>query len=85
MRTTKAELHALAARINEYRAQLGLSGNYVVRYAYDRPRLEKLDNSDERGGAVNISPRLPPGELAQWMHAYLDGMNAARRELVGEF
>ena len=85
MRTTKAELHALADKINSYRAQLGLSGNYVVRYAYDRPRLEKLQNSDETGGSANISPRLPPGELAQWMHAYVDGMDAARRELVGEF
>ena len=81
--TTKADLYRLQDAINNYRIQLGLSGNYVVRYAYGKPRLEKNDRADETGGSSYISPRLPPGQLLEWMHAYLAGMDASRVEKVG--
>jgi hypothetical protein len=49
---------------------------YRIAYAYGRPRLERA------GGSVDVSPRLPAGELAQWMRAYLDGIDAELLKLL---
>lgn len=81
-RTTKAELEVLATVINN---RLGLWSRtpdhglvaderaYFVQYAYGQPRLMR------DGGAVDVSPRLPAGQLADWMRAFLDGIDAAER------
>lgn len=67
-RTTRAELDWLVRRINA----LDPGRDYAVQYAYGRPRLMR----DE--GSVDVSPRLPAGELARWMQAYIAGIEAAR-------
>jgi hypothetical protein len=66
-------LDELADLINR---RLGeLSGTYFVQFAYGRPRLFRS------GGAVEVSPRLPTGELAQWMRAYISGIEAAQEAM----
>lgn len=69
-RTTRAELEELAALIN---SRLG-GGDYAIGYAYGSPRLER------DGGAVDVSPRLPAGQLADWMRAFLAGIDAMLRK-----
>jgi hypothetical protein len=73
-RTTAADLDELARIINR---ALGLTDRpddaYDVEYAYGRPRLYRA------GGSREVSPRLSTGELAEWMRAYIDGIDAARR------
>jgi hypothetical protein len=75
-RTTRAQLDELAEIINR---RLDLAGDraYTVEYAYGRPRLERA------GGSVDVSPRLPAGELAQWMRAFMGGMDATRSPYRG--
>ena len=72
-RTTRAELDTLAAIIDN-RLHVP-DGTHQIGYAYGRPRLER------NGGSVDVSPRLPTGELAQGMRAYLAGMDAAERRM----
>jgi hypothetical protein len=45
---------------------------YTIEYAYGRPRLMRAH------GSVDVSPRLSTGELAQWMRAFVAGIDAAR-------
>ena len=67
-RATRAELDQLATIIDK---ALGLPpGTYHIQSAYGRPRLFR------NSGSVEVSPRLPSGRLAQWMHAYIGGINA---------
>ena len=70
MRTTRADLDELARIINTY---LGTPGEYFVQYAYSQPRLFRED------GAREVSPRLPAGQLALWMQAFIKGIDAGRR------
>lgn len=65
-RTTNRELDDLARLAGE------LSGDptLFIGHAYGRPRLES------HGGAFEISPRLSAGDLAMWIHAYIDGIGA---------
>jgi hypothetical protein len=65
-RTTRQELDDLAAMINR---RLG-ADDYAIGYAYGSPRLER------DGGARDVSPRLPAGQLADWMRAFLAGIDA---------
>ena len=44
-----------------------------IGHAYGRHRLES------HGGAFDISPRLPAGELFEWMYAYAQGIGAIER------
>jgi hypothetical protein len=67
-RTTRAELDELAAMIDD-RLRLP-DGTHRIGYAYGRPRLER------NGGSVDVSPRLPTGDLATWLYAYLAGIAA---------
>ena len=46
--------------------------DYFVQYAYGRPRLMR------QGGSIDVSPRLPAGQLADWMRAFLAGIDASR-------
>lgn len=43
--------------------------DFEVEWAYGAPRL--MANR----GSRDVSPRLPSGELLQWMHAFFDGYN----------
>ena len=57
--TTRADLDQLARMID-----LALSlppGSHAIEYAYGSPRLVR------DGGSVDVSPRLPAGELARWV------------------
>lgn len=66
-RTTKQDLHELARVISNATGE-----PYTVEWAYDRPRLYR------QGGSVEVSPRLPPGQLSEWMQAYLKGLLTPR-------
>jgi hypothetical protein len=68
-RTTRATLDELAGIINR-RLYLIPSEAVEIEYAYGSPRLVR------KGRSVDVSPRLPAGELAQWMRAYIEGMDA---------
>jgi hypothetical protein len=80
MRTTRANLdglcdiinHALLCEPGTPCTALDPDKAYRVEYAYGRPRLVRA------GGSVDVSPRLPTGALADWMRAYIAGINAAR-------
>lgn len=80
MRTTRADLdglcniinHALLCEPGTPCTALDPDRAYTVEYAYGRPRLYR-----DRG-SVEVSPRLPAGELAQWMRAFIAGIDAAR-------
>lgn len=69
MRTTRRELEQLAKTINIALAQ---KDEYFVQWAYGQPRLMRA------GGSVEVSPRLPSGQLAQWMRAFYAGVWAGR-------
>ena len=65
MRTTRADLDQLAAIITNVTGE-----PHEVTYAYGRPRLFR------KGGSVEVSPRLPTGDLALWMRAFIAGAYA---------
>jgi len=69
MRTTRRELEQLAKTINIALAQ---KDEYFVQWTYGQPRLMRA------GGSVEVSPRLPSGQLAQWMRAFYAGVWAGR-------
>ena len=79
-RTTRRELDELANIINHALlcapgvrcVDLDPERAYRIEYAYGRPRLVRA------GGSVDVSPRLPAGELSQWMRAFLGGIEAGR-------
>lgn len=81
-RTTRADLDLLVARINHALlckpgvrcVDLDPAVAYRVEYAYGRPRLMRA------GGSVDVSPRLPAGQLADWMRAFIAGIDAGRYE-----
>lgn len=86
MRATKSMLERRIALINN---MLGLpnepyqpdrdangglvtnAGVYYLGGAYGGYRLERMC---EGGGATDISPRLPKGQLADWINAYINGI-----------
>lgn len=49
--------------------------HYAIEYAYGRPRLGL---TDAKGCWRDVSPRLPSGQLAEWMWAYLKGVEDGR-------
>jgi hypothetical protein len=72
--TTRKELEHLAEMIDR---RLSLpEGTHDVEYAYGRPRLVS------NGGSKDVSPRLPAGQLEDWMRAYLGGIEAALASVV---
>lgn len=68
-RITKRDLDGLCDTIKD---TLG-DDSYSVEYGYGKPRLYRQNGSRE------VSPRLPSGELYQWMWAYLEGIRDADR------
>lgn len=70
-RTTAAELDALARIAGRQDGQ-----TYTVEYAYGRPRLFRA------GGSVEVSPRLPKGDLARCVNATGSGLVDAIRATV---
>jgi hypothetical protein len=85
---TKAHLQAIVDRINRacgapmepytydgirYHAQ---PGNYHLDWAYGQPSLVRMSNTD--GGVRTIIGRCSKRELAERMHAFLDGIDAAK-------
>ena len=67
-RTTKAELDQLTQIIN---STVGTDGfEYSLENSYGQNRLIR------NGGSVSVSPRLPAGQLAEWMRAFLAGSSA---------
>jgi len=66
-RTTGAELDTLAGIASRAAGQ-----PFTVEYAYGSPRLMARD------GSVDVSPRLPRGELAEWIRAFIAGQSSMR-------
>ena len=50
--------------------------DFRIGCAYGGWRLER------KGGSVDVSPRLPKAQLYDWMHAFLDGVDYAAREML---
>lgn len=71
-RTTTRELDLLAKLAGELAGDTSM----FIGHAYGHPRLES------HGGAFEVSPRLPAGELATWIHAYIEGIGARERAEV---
>lgn len=71
--TTRAELDQLAVIVNNALGAEALDDNYYIQGAYGRVRLVRAE------GSVEVSPSLTKGELAMWIHAFLDGIFAATR------
>jgi hypothetical protein len=71
-RTTPKMLENVCAMINK---QLG--GDHSIQWAYGRPRLLRANQS------VDVSPRLPSGQLLEWLYAYLEGAAAYERKENG--
>ena len=57
---------------------VGNVGNYHINYDYGQPRLHRMSN--HRGGVESIGPRLPKGQFADVLNAYINGYEAATRE-----
>ena len=70
-RVTRKDLDAAVVVLNRVTA-----GDYHIGHAYGQPRLER------EGGAFDISPRLPSGELLRWIRAFTDGCISMYREEV---
>lgn len=70
-RTTRADLDELARVISQATAQ-----EHAIQYAYGQPRLYRA------GGSVEVSPRLPAGQMALWMRAFVAGLTAPKSEPV---
>ena len=72
MRTTAEDLYQYTTVINS-RLQLPPERAYYVQYAYGRPRLEQYLGK----GSRDVSPRLAPGELRQYLDGMLEGIEQA--------
>lgn len=68
---TKRDLERLLTVLN-YRTE----GGFSIGYAYGRPRLFRA------GESVEVSPRLPRGQLADWMRAYIAGIEWATKTKI---
>ena len=51
-------------------------GTYYIGGAYGGHRLERMSKG---GGASDISPRLSKPALADWINAYIDGIEVGRK------
>lgn len=71
-RATQKQLLGLEAILNSITGK-----QYELEWAYGRPRLLLI--LDEHGAAAEISPRLPTGQMATWLRAYIDGINVGRK------
>jgi len=69
MRTTREELRA---RVEEIRKVTKV--DMTVEWAYGKPRVYR-DN-----GGRELSPRLPTGQLMDWLTAWYDGWEMATRQ-----
>ena len=70
MRTSKSELDQLVRLIN---STVGADANdYELDNAYGSNCLVR------KMGSVTVSPRLPSGQLANWMRAFIAGSEARR-------
>ena len=70
MRTTRTTLQQTLERLARKGVRLRME------YAYGRPRLETLD------GSRYVSPRLPAGQLANWLDGFEAALEESRR-LIG--
>jgi hypothetical protein len=91
--TTKAELDSLVTILNNRlgRPQYGwdrVNGKNVAHVgalhldiSYGQPRLHEV--LDAGGGAREVSPRLPRGQMAQYIRAMLTGIEYAETNTGG--
>jgi len=68
-RTTRTDLRQMVVVLNNLTL-----GEYNIGWAYGRPRVCKDNDS------VNVSPRLPMGEMKTWLYAYMDGYRACCKD-----
>ena|SRR3990167_1187843 len=78
MRTTKVELQSLVDYLNQLAKSRGLPA-YRLQFAFGYPRLFQDIRIDGQlhEAALEISPRLPMGQLADWIRAYAKGIAVA--------
>ena len=95
-RTTRAQLESLVEIINKqldrptkpyadsvehpWGAMKAQIGNFHIDNAYGGYRLCEMDN--EHGGVRDISPRLPAGQFADWLRAFIAGIRYGSTELA---
>jgi len=53
------------------------AGTYYLGNAYGGYRLERMAKG---GGASDISPRLPAGQVCDWINAYIDGIEEGMKK-----
>jgi hypothetical protein len=70
--TSKKDLRFLCDEINTLAGTTPETA-YYIEYAYGIPRLVKLTGN---GGSDNMSPRLSPIALREWMLAWIEGHKA---------
>lgn len=70
-RVTKAELESIAERLGRM-----LGRDLFIGYAYGRPRLQEQFTDTS---VADISPRLPTGQLMEWMWAFAMGIEAGSK------
>jgi hypothetical protein len=70
-RTTQSDLNHLVEALN-----LATDRDYEIQYAYGSPRLVR------KGGSVDVSPRLPAGQLRLFMEGMLTGIWAMQTKQV---
>ena len=70
MRTTRKDLAGLVDLLNENWPHAD-GGAYFVQWAYGRPRLMRY--AGHTTAVHDVSPRLPSGQLAEWMQAFFQG------------
>jgi hypothetical protein len=73
-RITRKNLERMAENCNRQLPHVGWK--YAIEYAYGRPRLVLVD---EKICGREVSPRLQPRLLANWIWAYLAGADELRR------
>ena len=71
-RVSLKELDLLAGRLNDIFEITNEREQFVIGHAYGSPRLEK------NRGSIDVSPRLPSGQLRDWIYAYIGGIYAER-------
>mgnify|MGYP001813889129 CR=1 FL=1 len=72
-RTTKKTIESLESAINEVLERHGYPYRVFVQWAYGQPRA----HTQPVGQTVvsDLSPRLPIGQMAMWLTAYLAGLS----------
>jgi hypothetical protein len=82
MRVKKSDLIAMEQRINRQLNKLNADFRVTVQWAYGQPRAYKCELTDRYGCLGDLSPRLPMGQMYDWLGAYSYGLEVERKAEV---